>query len=85
MAALEEACRGHGSHAARSLRSASWHRSIVGKVLASYPTLQFRINLTRTTLLVDSVPTMSSIEQLAECLLAEMDQSPMPRRRKRQQ
>ena len=47
---------------------------LVGKVLASYPTLQFKINLTRTTLLVDSVPTMSSIEQLAECLLAEMDQ-----------
>ena len=47
---------------------------LVSKILAGNPTLQFRINLTRTTLMVDSVPTMSSIDQLAECLLAEMDQ-----------
>lgn len=47
---------------------------LVGKVLGSNPTLQFRINLVRTTLMVDSVPTKRSIEQLAECVLAEMDQ-----------
>ena len=47
---------------------------LVSKILAGNPTLQFRINLTRTTLMVDSVPTTSSIDQLAECLLAEMDQ-----------
>ena len=47
---------------------------LVNKVLASYPSLQFRVNLTRTHLMVDAVPTMKGIEQLAECLLAEFDQ-----------
>lgn len=47
---------------------------LVGKVVSSYPTLQFRINLTRTTLMVDAVPTMTGIEQLAECIMAELDQ-----------
>ena len=47
---------------------------LVGKVVSSYPTLQFRINLTRTTLMIDAVPTMTGIEQLAECIMAELDQ-----------
>eukprot|EP00435_Cladocopium_sp_Y103_P020138 s2720_g4.t3 len=47
---------------------------LVNKVLASHPSLQFRVNLTRTHLMVDAVPTMKGIEQLAECLLAEFDQ-----------
>ena len=56
---------------------------LVGKVLGSQPTLQFRVNLTRTTLMVDSMPTMGSIEQLAECLLAEFDQMSYSRRREK--
>lgn len=47
---------------------------LVGKVLQSNPTLQFAINLTRSALRVDSVPTMQGVESLAECLLAELDQ-----------
>ena len=47
---------------------------LVNKVLASHHSLQFRVNLTRTHLMVDAVPTMKGIEQLAECLLAEFDQ-----------
>ena len=47
---------------------------LVGKVVSSNPTLQFRINLTRTTLMIDAVPTMQGIEQLAECIMAELDQ-----------
>ena len=47
---------------------------LVSKVINSYPTLQFRINLTRTTLMIDAVPTMKGIEQLAECVMAELDQ-----------
>ena len=44
------------------------------KVLSTNTALQFRVNLTRTTLLVDAVPTSRNIEQLAECLMAELDQ-----------
>ena len=47
---------------------------LVNKVLTSHPSLHFRVNLTRTNLMVDAVPTMKGIEQLAECLLAEFDQ-----------
>ena len=47
---------------------------LVNKVLSSHYSLQFRVNLTRTHLMVDAVPTMKGIEQLAECLLAEFDQ-----------
>ena len=47
---------------------------ITMKVLSLNPTLQFKINLTRTTLMIDAVPTLRSIEQFAECLIAEMDQ-----------
>ena len=47
---------------------------LVGKIVNSNPTLQFRINLTRTTLMIDAVPTMTGIEQLAECIMAELDQ-----------
>ena len=46
---------------------------LVGKVINSNPILQFRINLTRTTLMIDAVPTMHGIEQLAECVMAELD------------
>jgi hypothetical protein len=37
-------------------------------------TLQFSINLTRTTLMIDAVPIMTGIEQLAGCIMAELDQ-----------
>ena len=37
-------------------------------------TLQFSINLTRTTLMIDAVPIMTGIEQLAGCIIAELDQ-----------
>ena len=47
---------------------------LVGKVIGNHPILQFRINLTRTTLMIDAVPTMQGIEQLAECIMAELDQ-----------
>ena len=47
---------------------------LVGKVVSGSPNLQFRINLTRTTLMIDAVPTMSGIEQFAECIMAELDQ-----------
>ena len=46
---------------------------LLGKVLQSNATLNFRINLARTTLMVDAAPTMSGVEQLAECVLAELD------------
>ncbi len=47
---------------------------LVGKVIGSHPILQFRITLTRTTLMIDAVPTMQGIEPLAECIMAELDQ-----------
>ena len=47
---------------------------IVNKVLISNHNLLFRVNLTRSQLMVDAVPTMEGVEQLAECLLAECDQ-----------
>ena len=47
---------------------------LVGKVVSGSSNLQFRINLTRTTLMIDAAPTMSGIEQLAECIMAELDQ-----------
>lgn len=46
---------------------------LVGKVLASNPTSQFRVNLTRNQLMVDTIPNMGAIEQYAETLLAEFD------------
>ena len=48
---------------------------LVGKVVNSNPTLQVRTNLTRTTLMIYAVPAMTGIEQLAECIRAELDQS----------
>ena len=54
---------------------------LVGKVLAANPTSLFRVNLTRTTLMVDAVPSMKGIEQLAECLLAEFDQMSYSKRK----
>ena len=47
---------------------------LMGKVLLANSGLNFRINLARTTLMIDSVPTLHGIEQYAECLLAELDQ-----------
>ena len=47
---------------------------MLGRVLQENPALQFRINLARSTLLVDSTPTMTTVEQLAEYTMAELDQ-----------
>ena len=47
---------------------------LMGKVLQTNGILNFRLNLSRTTLMVDAVPTMQAVEQYAECLLAELDQ-----------
>ena len=46
----------------------------MGKVLQSNAALNFRIQLARTTLMIDAIPALSSVEQYAECLLAELDQ-----------
>ena len=54
---------------------------LLGKVLQSNATLNFRINLARTTLMVDAVPTMSGVEQLAECVLAELEAMAYAKRR----
>eukprot|EP00434_Breviolum_minutum_P044337 symbB.v1.2.039588.t1/scaffold6451.1/size17988/3 len=51
-----------------------WKKRAVDMGLVRSSNLQFRINLTRTTLMIDAVPTMSGIEQLAECIMAELDQ-----------
>ena len=47
---------------------------LMSKVLQGNSSLSFRINLARTTLMVDAVPSESGVEQLAECMLAELDQ-----------
>ena len=56
---------------------------LVTKVLASHPTSHFRINLTRSDLMVDAMPTLSGVDQYAECLLAEFDQMSYSRRREK--
>ena len=55
---------------------------LVSKVLAGNPTVQFRINLVRTTLKVDSLPTLTSV-QLAESMMAELDQLAYSRRKEK--
>ena len=44
------------------------------KVMAANPELQFRVSLARNTLLVDSIPTHTTVSQLADHILAEMEQ-----------
>lgn len=58
--------------------------TILNKVLMGVPSSQFRVNLTRTTLMLDAVPNMQGIEQYAECLLAEFDQMSYARRERSQ-
>ena len=55
---------------------------LMGKVLQSNAALNFRIQLARTTLMIDAIPTLSSVEQYAECLLAELDQFSYSARKK---
>ena len=47
---------------------------LVGRVLSGNPSLQFRSNVLRSTLKVDSMPTLTTVEQLAESSMAELDQ-----------
>ena len=47
---------------------------MVAKALQLNPTVQFRVNLTRTQMMIDAIPTTEGVEHLAECLLAEFDQ-----------
>ena len=54
---------------------------LVGTVLIGNPSLQFRINLSRSTLKVDRMPTLTTVEQLAESTTAELDQLAYSRRR----
>ena len=56
---------------------------MVGRVLGSNPALQFRLNLVRTTLKVDSMPTLTTVEQLAESTMAELDQLAYSRRKEK--
>ena len=56
---------------------------LVGRVLNSNPALQFRINLIRSTLKVDSMPTLTTVEQLAESTMAELDQLAYSRRKEK--
>ena len=58
---------------------------LVTRVLSSNPTSQFRINLNRSDLMIDSMPTAMGIDQYAECLLAEFDQMSYSRRREKGQ
>lgn len=44
------------------------------RLTASYPELSFRLSLVRNTLLVDTVPTLSTVTQYSEHLLAELEQ-----------
>ena len=56
---------------------------MVGRVLGSNPALQFRLNLVRTTLKVDSMPTLTTVEQSAESTMAELDQLAYSRRKEK--
>ena len=56
---------------------------LVGRVLNTNPALQFRINLIRSTLKVDSMPTLTTVEQLAESTMAELDQLAYSRRKEK--
>ena len=53
------------------------------RVLSHNPTSQFRVNLTRSDLMVDAMPTLTGVDQYAECLLAEFDQMAYSRRKDR--
>lgn len=55
---------------------------LVGRVVNANPTLLFRLNLTRTTLMIDTIPTKTSLEQWAECLMAEFDQLSYAKKKK---
>ena len=57
--------------------------NLVTKILSSHPTSHFRINLTRSDLMVDAMPTLAGVDQYAECLLAEFDQMSYSRRREK--
>eukprot|EP00435_Cladocopium_sp_Y103_P007943 s2934_g2.t1 len=47
---------------------------LMKKLVTMYPDLNFRLSLVRNTLLVDIVPTMESVTQYSEHLLAELEQ-----------
>ena len=47
---------------------------LMKKLVSTYPDLNFRLSLVRNTLLVDTVPTMESVTQYSEHLLAELEQ-----------
>ena len=44
------------------------------RLTASHPELSFRLSLVRNTLLVDTVPTLLTVTQYSEHLLAELEQ-----------
>ena len=56
---------------------------LVNRVLMGVPASQFRVNLSRTTLMIDSVPTMAGVESFAEVLLAELDQLSYSRKKEK--
>ena len=58
---------------------------LVNKVLMGVPASQFRVNLPRTTLMIDSVLTMGSVESYAEVLLAEFDAMAYSRKKEKAQ
>ena len=52
-------------------------KKMTHKVLESHQDIQFRASLVSNTLLVDTIPTSTSVDQLASHLLAEPEQRAM--------
>ena len=44
------------------------------RILTTYPDLHFRLSLTRSTLMIDTIPTQESVGRYAEHVLAELEQ-----------
>ena len=44
------------------------------RILATYPDLHFRLSLTRSTLMIDTIPSQESVGRYAEHVLAELEQ-----------
>ena len=44
------------------------------RIVLNYPDLSFRLSLVKSSLLVDTVPTLDTVTQYSEHLLAELEQ-----------
>ncbi|CAL1153387.1 unnamed protein product [Cladocopium goreaui] len=55
---------------------------LVRKIVSSYPDLNFRLSLVKSSLLVETVPTLETVTQYSEHLLAELEQMGQQAKRK---